>query len=129
MLCPKCHNEFEQIVFSDIEVDRCTNCKGLWFDTLEKDDLLRIEGSEIVDIGPDQVDVEYNQMRDVECPRCAQPMLPMVDKDQFHIKFEACPACYGTYFDAGEFRDLKEHTVLERFSQMLHTLSTNAKQE
>ncbi len=50
-------------------------------------------------------------------------------QDQFHIKFEACPACYGTYFDAGEFRDLKEHTVLERFSQMLHTLSTNAKQE
>ena len=124
MICPKCFGEFEQIVFSDIEIDRCTNCRGLFFDMLEKEDLLRIEGSEAVDIGPDQVDPIYNEMRDVECPRCAQPMIPMVDKDQFHIKFEACPACYGTFFDAGEFRDLKEHTVLERFTQMLHTIQS-----
>lgn len=125
MLCPKCHSEFEKIVFSDIEVDRCTNCKGLWFDMLEKEDLLSIEGSEAIDIGPEQVDPKYNDMRDIECPNCAHPMMPMVDKDQFHIKFEACPACYGTYFDAGEFRDLKEHSVLERFTQLLNTLKSN----
>ena len=124
MLCPKCHSEFEQIVIGDIEIDRCTNCRGLWFDMLEKEDLLRIEGSEEVDLGPDQVDPKYAEMRNIECPRCAQTMLAMVDKDQFHIKFEACPACYGTFFDAGEFRDLKEHTVLERFTQMMNTLAS-----
>lgn len=124
MLCPKCHNEFEQIVFGDIEIDRCTTCKGLWFDMLEKEDLLSIEGSEEIDLGPEQVDPKYAAMRDIECPRCAQTMLAMVDKDQYHIKFEACPACYGTFFDAGEFRDLKEHTVLERFNQMMHTISS-----
>lgn len=26
MLCPKCHNEFEQIVFAGIAIDRCTTC-------------------------------------------------------------------------------------------------------
>ena len=45
--------------------------------------------------------------------------------DQFHIKYESCPSCFGAFFDAGEFRDLKEHTVIERFSQMLRTLRTN----
>jgi Zn-finger nucleic acid-binding protein len=125
MKCPKCSSDFEQISFSDIEIDRCTNCKGLWFDLMEKEDLVRLEGSEIVDIGADQVDADYNAMRDVDCPRCNQAMIPMVDKDQFHIKFESCPSCYGTFFDAGEFRDLKEHTVLERFNQLLHTLGSN----
>ena len=45
--------------------------------------------------------------------------------DLDHIKYESCPICYGTFFDAGEFRDLKENSVLERFLQMLQTLRTN----
>jgi hypothetical protein len=49
----------------------------------------------------------------------------MVDKDQFHIKYEACVDCFGTFFTAGEFRDLKERSVLERFAQMLGTLRTH----
>ena len=127
MLCPKCHSEFEQIVFAGIAIDRCTICKGLWFDMLEKEDLLKIKGSEEIDLGPEQVDPKYAAMRDIECPRCAQTMLATVDKDQYHIKFETCPACYGTFFDAGEFQDLKEHTVLERFNQMMLTISSKFK--
>ena len=42
MNCPKCSAEFETVSFKDIEVDRCTGCKGLWFDMLEKDDLVKI---------------------------------------------------------------------------------------
>ena len=52
-------------------------------------------------------------------------MIPMVDKNQYHIKYEACPNCFGTFFDAGEFRDLKEFSVAERFRRMLDTLRSN----
>ena len=122
MKCPKCHSNFETVTFDGIDVDRCTGCNGLWFDMLEKDDLLKIEGSESIDLGSEQVDQKYNNMRDIECPRCGQTMIPMVDKDQYHIKYESCPACYGTYFDAGEFRDLKDYTVAERFHNMMDAL-------
>ena len=125
MKCPKCQSQFEKITFQDIEVDRCLGCQGLWFDMLEKEDLVRIEGSEAIDIGSDQVGEKYRDMEDVKCPHCKVEMLPMVDKDQVHIKYESCPICYGAFFDAGEFRDLKENSVLERFMQMLHTLRTN----
>ena len=125
MPCPKCQSPFETIIFHDIEVDRCVNCKGLWFDMLEKEDLLKIEHSETIDLGNEQVDPKYRDMREIDCPRCHQPMFPMVDKDQFHIRYESCPTCYGTFFDAGEFKDLKEFTVTERFKQMVHTLSSN----
>jgi len=125
MKCPKCTSAFEKISFSEIEVDRCLGCKGLWFDMLEKEDLVIIEGSEAIDIGSEQVSEEYRNLRDIRCPKCTVKMLPMVDKDQFHIKYESCPICYGTFFDAGEFRDLKEHSVLERFIEMLQTLRTN----
>ena len=125
MKCPKCQSQFNKITFKEIEVDRCLGCQGLWFDMLEKEDLVRIEGSEAIDIGSDQVGEKYRNMQDVKCPHCSVEMLPMVDKDQFHIKYESCPICYGAFFDAGEFRDLKEISVLERFMQMLHTLRTN----
>jgi len=48
----------------------------------------------------------------------------MVDKDQFRIKYETCVDCFGTFFDAGEFRDLKDRSVLARFSQVLGALRT-----
>jgi Zn-finger nucleic acid-binding protein len=125
MDCPKCHGTMETVTFNEIEVERCLTCKGLWFDLMEKEDLVKIEGSEAIDIGSDQVGERYKHLRDIDCPHCHQAMIPMVDKDQFHIKYEACPSCYGAFFDAGEFRDLKEHTVLERFLQMMQTLRTN----
>ncbi|MBT8437471.1 MAG: zf-TFIIB domain-containing protein [Gammaproteobacteria bacterium] len=125
MNCPKCFSKFEKVSFDEIEVDRCLGCQGLWFDMLEKEDLVKLKGSEVIDIGDDQVGEEYDVLRAIKCPQCTVKMLPMVDKDQVHIKYESCPVCYGTFFDAGEFRDLKEHTVLERFAEMLATLRIN----
>jgi Zn-finger nucleic acid-binding protein len=125
MECPKCDSPFETVSFADVEFERCLNCCGLWFDMLEKEDLVKIKGSESIDIGSTQMGKQYRDMQNVACPNCAIKMIPMIDKDQFHIKYESCPSCYGTFFDAGEFRDLKEHTVLERFVQMLNTLRSN----
>ena len=89
---------------------------------LEKEDLTSIEGSKAIDIGSAQVGEKYRNLQGIDCPVCAVEMIPMVDKDQYHIKYESCPICYGTFFDVGEFRDLKEHTVLERFLEILKTL-------
>jgi len=125
MECPKCHSPFEKVLFADIEIDRCLECRGLWFDMLEQEDLIRIAGSEAIDIGDDQVGAQYSDMQNIKCPQCVVAMIPMVDRDQFHIKYESCPTCFGTFFDAGEFRDLKEHSVLERFREMLDTLRSN----
>jgi Zn-finger nucleic acid-binding protein len=35
----------------------------------------------------------------------------MVAPDQPHIEYESCGTCFGAYFDAGEFTDLKEHSL------------------
>ena len=125
MPCPKCKGTLQTQTFGEIEFERCNECMGLWFDMLEKEDLVALSGSESIDIGSDSIGRQYTDVRDVSCPKCEQPMIPMIDKDQYHIRYESCPTCYGTFFDAGEFRDLKEHTVLERFNQMLGTLRRN----
>jgi Zn-finger nucleic acid-binding protein len=122
---PKCRSKFETISFAEIEVERCLGCLGLWFDMLEKENLVKIKGSEAIDIGNEQVGEEYDDLRNIKCPQCAVTMVPMVDKDQHQIKYQSCQSCYGTFFDAGEFRELKDHSVLKRFVEMLKTLRTN----
>ena len=32
MVCPKCQGEMTTAAFGAIEVERCLNCSGLWFD-------------------------------------------------------------------------------------------------
>lgn len=127
MKCPKCSSQFEQVTFQGITVDRCTNCRGLWFDMLEKDDLEKMEGSESIDIGDTEIGQWQNHVQKIECPKCHVKMIKMIDKEQHHIKYELCPTCYGTYFDAGEFRDLKEHSILEHFKELLDTIRSNLK--
>jgi Zn-finger nucleic acid-binding protein len=109
----------ENITFKEIQVDRCTNCKGLWFDMLEDEELKRIEGSEVIDSGNRVTGRQYNKIGNVNCPVCKCPMIRMVDNDQPHIWFEGCSECYGIFFDAGEFRDYKEKSMLDFFRDII----------
>ena len=78
MLCPKCDSEMEKVTFASFEVDRCTGCKGLWFDMLEHEDLKKIAGSEEIDNGDPEEGKKYNEKSDVICPKCHISMIKMV---------------------------------------------------
>ena len=54
MQCPKCAAEFTTVTYENIEVNLRINCKGLWLDVLEKEDLKNTRGSENIDIGDEQ---------------------------------------------------------------------------
>ncbi|MDC3952590.1 zf-TFIIB domain-containing protein [Polyangium jinanense] len=111
--CPKCKAAMEIVVFEDIEVDRCTACKGLWFDSRENERLKSMRGSEIIDSGDPKTGRKNNTIPYVRCPRDGNPLIRMVDPAQPHLWYETCSTCGGAYFDAGEFRDYKNLTVLD----------------
>ena len=113
MNCPKCSADMEKVVYSNIEVDRCTDCKGLWFDLLEHVELKAMSGSEAIDIGDPEVGRKFNRIEDIKCPVCTTQMIKMVDREQHHIWYESCPSCYGVFFDAGEFTDYKEDSFID----------------
>ena len=111
MNCPKCLSSFEQVAFEEITVDRCTNCRGIWFDLLEDQRLREMEHSEVLDSGSPEVGRRYNEFRDFDCPRCQTPLVKVVDPDQPHLKLESCKVCHGVFYDAGEFKDFKDETL------------------
>ena len=119
MKCPKCGGDLLPVVQDSIEVDRCDQCGGLWFDRMEADRLRKVKGSAgALDTGDAKVGEAQNQQGKIECPRCHTPMIRMVDLDQHHIWFESCTVCYGRWFDAGEFQDLQHDTVVDFFRDL-----------
>lgn len=118
MQCPKCKAPMERVDFSGIEIDRCSKCHGLWFGAMEKDRLVEMSGSEKIDDGDAGVGRGYDRVGDIVCPDCQTRMIRMVDAAQPHIRYESCKVCNGTFLDAGEFRDLKEHTFLDFFRDL-----------
>jgi len=120
MQCPKCAHAMEKMIYKDIEVDRCTLCKGLWFDAMEHEALKDVPGSEAIDSGDPEVGKLFNDEKRAVCPVCEVSMLRMVDADQPHIWYESCPVCYGAFFDAGEFTDFKHHSFMD-FIRSLRT--------
>jgi len=118
MKCPKCDGEMQSFNYQNIEIDRCMECNGIWFDILEAENLKRLAGSEVIDIGDPRIGKQLNDNADISCPICKAKMLRMVDAQQPHIWYEACPICYGTFFDAGEFIDFKKHTLLDLLKDM-----------
>jgi Zn-finger nucleic acid-binding protein len=118
--CPKCKAMMEKVTFQNIMVDRCTACRGLWFDALEREQLLRIRGSEAIDLAmaPDASTVTPRRAK-FDCPVCHTPMIDMVDQKNWDLQYELCEACAGVFFDAGEFRECKEHRIFGSFREWM----------
>lgn len=118
MKCPKCHTDMKQIEFEGVQVDRCYNCYGLWFDFQEQQQLKDKPGATEIDSGDAAMARRTNLIRNIYCPRDGALMTPMTDLNQPHIWYEACPHCYGVFFDAGEFKDYSEKTLVESIRAM-----------
>ena len=116
--CPKCQGSLEAVVYSEVEVDRCTNCKGIWFDLMEAQTLKKIQGSESIDTGDAATGRKFDKIANINCPKCHTQMTKMVDLKQPHIRYEKCPSCYGIWFDAGEFKDYKEENLSDIFKDI-----------
>jgi Zn-finger nucleic acid-binding protein len=105
----------EQVQVSGVEVDRCESCQGLWFDALEDRDLRGKKNAAALDTGDAAAGAKNDVKGKIDCPRCKVRMIRMVDRKQSHVWYESCPVCYGTFFDAGEFRDVSERSLGDIF--------------
>ena len=118
MLCPKCENDMETLEYEGVEVDRCTSCKGIWFDVGESDSLRNKDAAAAIDTGDPLRGQQTNEIVRYRCPRCGGGMMRMVDPQRAHIWYEECTSCRGSFFDAGEFADLTQDTVSDFFKRV-----------
>jgi PAT family beta-lactamase induction signal transducer AmpG len=117
--CPKCRADMEQVTHEGIEVDRCSLCKGIWFDAGEIEALTEKQAAAVLDTGEVETGRQQDGTRDYECPRCGGSMGCIADARQPHISFESCSDCHGSFLDAGELSDLAHLSVGEFFKSLM----------
>lgn len=111
-----------------IVIDRCETCGGIWLDLGELRRLLslRAASGRVAQIDPphDPVHDYVPPASDASpsgstprarghCPRDGQHLTGVRDPQQPHIEYDLCTHCGGTFYDAGELRDLSVLTLGE----------------
>lgn len=102
MDCPKCHAAMEEVTHSEVLIDRCTRCKGLWFDNGEAEALSDRWVAEYIDTGDPSLGEEMDAVDAINCPRCNKAMRRFMDISETQMQYEECDE-HGKFFDAGEF--------------------------
>jgi len=105
MICPTCHNVMIVVEHEKIELDYCTNCSGIWFDSRELELMLEVMGLEgssppIADIlsSPEARTSEKKR----RCPICGQKMKKTTIGDELEVLIDVCTKGDGLWFDSGE---------------------------
>jgi len=117
--CPKCNAAMEQLQVESTQVDRCTACRGLWFDALEDQDIRGTEGAETLDTDSAPTKPGKAEPSAIDCPRCKSRMIHMVDRLGKRIQYESCPRCHGKFLDAGEFRATEPRSMKDAVRKFL----------
>ena len=107
-VCPKTRLEILRDSQSQLEVDSCPNCLGVWFDAQELQDFYSSPELQkrLTPVGGGSVHHTYEISSSARaCPRCRKGM------DRPHvggIALDVCRDCRGIWFDHGELRKITE---------------------
>lgn len=112
MICPVCKRDMIVVEYHNIELDYCTGCKGVWFDSGELELLLKSsslkETKPVLDsILHSREAVSSEKKR--RCPICGHKMKKVAAGEKPEILIDVCGEEHGLWFDWGEVAQLIRH--------------------
>ena len=102
MNCPKCKTinlKKAKPKNSEITIDYCSKCKGIWFDEKE---LKRIASEAIKDLSVPSNSTKSQRL----CPKCNKYLYEF-NYPQTLVTIDMCKNCKGLWLDAGELKEIQ----------------------
>jgi Zn-finger nucleic acid-binding protein len=98
MKCPNCSHELTTENYKGIEVNKCNNCGGMWFDSQEVDQL-----EDTVFNQDDLKNTMITNVKDSErtCPECGKKLKTFNYRWE-DLLLDYCPTGDGYWLDKGE---------------------------
>ena len=116
MICPVCKSDMIVVEYHNIELDYCTDCKGVWFDSGELELMLKsyqVEGIEpFIENISNSPDTPSSEKR-WKCPICSRKMRKKTIGEQPRLLIDMCGKGHGLWFDGGEITQLIKQLVGE----------------
>jgi uncharacterized protein len=102
MKCPSCKKstlEEKHVKQTQVKVDTCTECKGVWFDEAELEGIMSVAAQKLA--VPSKARATSRR-----CPRCPQALYEFT-YPQTMATVDMCKACGGLWLDGGELREIR----------------------
>ena len=109
MICPACKHPMVIVEHDEIELDYCTNCKGVWFDSEELELLLEAAELENYRVFLERmIDSSEASTREKKrkCPICTRKMKKTHIGANDELLIDICKNSDGIWFDGGEVAHL-----------------------
>lgn len=116
MNCPQCNSKLQVESYEGVEIDRCSNCSGVFLDkgeliqivttieeTFEKEVVQETIHNSFAGVPKEEV------ARKVSCPSCHEDMNPRNFDYQSGIIIDMCGHCHGVWLDSNELDKVQSH--------------------
>ena len=98
--CPKCNSYMFAGRKGSVQIDCCSNCKGIWLDSGELAEIARTP----VDIPEERQEISGTVF---PCPRCGQRLCTQPYSSRDPLMVDVCTSCRGVYLDKGELEKIQ----------------------
>ena len=116
MNCPRCQSTLQTVVIPEaefnLEVARCPECKGIWFDQNELQAIENVIEPVLFEIR--QIPSEYDQLTALNCPFCEDhPRMAKAEHQRDEqVIMDICEQCNGIWLDGGELEAIQKENWL-----------------
>ena len=121
MNCPRCEVELKVINLAGVEIDICSACDGVWFDSDELDRVYNFYGDSLeqTELAPaiarqSSFMNEKEGEKELKCARCSKPMLRKKFDDECAVLIDGCEQGCGMWLDAGELGTINTYISKKR---------------
>jgi Zn-finger nucleic acid-binding protein len=109
MICPACKKDMIVVEYSNVELDYCLNCHGVWFDSDELELLLKSMNLDTPDLMLSHILTSTEagtSEKKRKCPICRRKMKKRNIGEHPEILIDVCTQKDGLWFDGGEIAQL-----------------------
>jgi Zn-finger nucleic acid-binding protein len=104
----------------NVELDYCTNCSGVWFDSGELEIMMETQGisesefsiEKLVELSPSETKEKKRR-----CPICGKKMKKIELGQNPEVMVDVCPIGEGIWFDGGEVRQVIKHFAKKQLDE------------
>jgi len=123
MDCPACRNAMITLELSDVEIDHCVNCGGIWLDSGELDLLLN-DAAKARHLIDSFVEHESGAEQPRKCPICRRKMARIVvGQSTPPLLIDKCRRNDGLWFDKNELQDILSRAELDEHNRIQEVLA------
>lgn len=105
MICPTCRNSMIVVERESIELDYCTNCSGVWFDSGELElmmERMELESSKLQLANISALQEYKTPEKKRKCPICNRKMKKVTIGKEPEVLVDVCLHGDGLWFDGNE---------------------------